>query len=337
MNLRHNYGLHLRRSSIEEIFTRYVWREHRGTVKTVTDLGRLAASGGEDGSVILWNLQDGKSDLGLTRHPGCVRALAGNGEGTLLVSGGEDGLVRCMNIADRTVLSGTGHYKDVYALAFSPNERFLASGGADGTLRIWDTATWQCRQTLRASGPKAPSMAEIMSRAILSIAIDAQSQLIFTGGQGNVRIWDLENSRPNATHVQDQMQYIRRLFVLPGTERLIIGGDRTERSLSSYVTTDVCRVIQISDGTCLFEREGIKPMAISKDGRLFAGIEQGDVRIYWTDNLSVLCMMSDPGAEISSAAFSRDTRFLIVGKKDGTVQAAELIWNYDSSSSAHTK
>jgi WD40 repeat protein len=331
LNLRHSYGLPLARRRVCEIFDRYVWREHHGAVRAIAGLAGLAASGGEDGSLILWNLETGKADLHLAAHSRCIRALASNADGTYLVSGGDDGVVRRLNMADRTVLEGRGHYKIVFDAEFSSDGRLAVSGGEDGTLRIWDASTWQCRQTLRVAGQKAPSITDIMSRSILSVAIAPDARSVFTGGEGKLRVWDLERGAPVNTYEQVDMQYIRRLFVMPDGEHLIIGGDRIEGPGSKWVRITACRLIQVSDGRCLEQREGIYPLAVSRDGGLFAAVEGGEIGVYSTQNLSLLTKVASSGAEITAAAFSGDTRFLLIGREDGTIQAMEIIWEYESS------
>jgi WD40 repeat protein len=192
LGLRHSYASSLDQTSIGETFDRYVWREHRGPVHVIVGLTDYAASGGEDGCLILWNIEAGKSDFSIAAHSGCLRALAVNGHGTLLVTGGDDGVVRRLNIGDRTTLYGRGHYKIIFDVTFMPDGGSAVSSGQDGTLRVWNACSWDCRQTLRPGGNKAPSMTEIMSRAILSIVVGADGRSVFAGGQGNVRMWDLE-------------------------------------------------------------------------------------------------------------------------------------------------
>ncbi|KAK2036420.1 hypothetical protein LZ31DRAFT_615743, partial [Colletotrichum somersetense] len=42
-----------------------------------------------------------------------------------------------------------GHSHSVEAVAFSPDARQLASASADETVKVWDTVTGQCQQTLK--------------------------------------------------------------------------------------------------------------------------------------------------------------------------------------------
>ena len=66
-----------------------------GATPAITRIARapgssLVASGAADGSVRLWNLEDGTSDVLLKGHRSEVTALRFNTSGALLVSGGKD-------------------------------------------------------------------------------------------------------------------------------------------------------------------------------------------------------------------------------------------------------
>ena len=46
----------------------------------------------------------------------------------------------------------SGHTNNIYALAFSPDGKTLASGSMDQTVKLWDTATGQLRETIVPQG-----------------------------------------------------------------------------------------------------------------------------------------------------------------------------------------
>ncbi len=78
-----------------------------------------------------------------------------------------------------------GHTAPIGCLAWNPDGRQLASAGDDRTVRIWDVATGQERQTL---GPHAEAV------QLVAFGHDGQS-IVTVGQQGRLlKIWDLSGS-----------------------------------------------------------------------------------------------------------------------------------------------
>src|SRR5262245_6360231 len=65
-------------------------------------------------------------------HPGPVRALAVNRDGTLLATGGDDHVVRLWGLEGGKQGELTGHGGAVTALAFAPDGGRLVSASGDG-------------------------------------------------------------------------------------------------------------------------------------------------------------------------------------------------------------
>ena len=103
--------------------------------------GRMAVSGGSDGTVRVWDLAGDAAPRVLTGHAGPVNAVAVSADGRTAVSGSADGTVRVWDLAgDAAPRVLTGHAGDVNAVAVSADGRIAVSGGDDGTVRVWDLA-----------------------------------------------------------------------------------------------------------------------------------------------------------------------------------------------------
>ncbi|KAF7116900.1 hypothetical protein CNMCM5793_005530 [Aspergillus hiratsukae] len=112
---------------------------------------RLAASwvGGAMKAISIWDMAIGKSMQTLKGHIAPVGSLSFSSTGDQLASAGYDIRVWDMAIGDYMTTLQSHNY-GVDSVAFSASARRLASGSPDSTIRIWDTVTGKCMQTLNA-------------------------------------------------------------------------------------------------------------------------------------------------------------------------------------------
>src|SRR6266545_2239640 len=165
-----------------------------GAVLTTLPLpdGTLAlVSGGEDGTVRVWNPATGTT-IGeplMTNAAGVasVAAVPLPDGRTLLATGGWGGTVRLWDFTTRSRRPLEGHEGKVCMAAVPlPDRRvLLATGGADGTVRLWDTDDSDPIGALLSSGTIVP----IWTVATVSVP-DGRTLLATGGWDGTVRLWD---------------------------------------------------------------------------------------------------------------------------------------------------
>ena len=100
---------------------------------------RLLASGGNDGTIQLWDVSSNLMSSTLVGHTGQIYALVFLCNDRILASGGGDNTIRLWNTFTGQELAViTGHTAPIRTLAFLSDSRILASGGNDGTIFLWD-------------------------------------------------------------------------------------------------------------------------------------------------------------------------------------------------------
>ena len=124
---------------------------HKDWVRSVavSPDGTWAASGSDDSTVKIWDLEAGHCRATLQGHAGWVRSVAITPDGKRILSGGDDKSVRVWDASSgRQLAKLDGHTGTVRSLiAFRDNARAL-SGAQDNTLRLWELGSGNCLKTI---------------------------------------------------------------------------------------------------------------------------------------------------------------------------------------------
>jgi WD40 repeat protein len=124
---------------------------HEGNIPSLalSPDGELLAAAGENGSIMVWRVSDGK--LAWSKqlaHGQETMVLTFAGTGSTLASGGADGRIELWDAATGQSAGWLGNRdggESVDTLDFSPEGNLLASGGQDGRIKLWDLdlADWK--------------------------------------------------------------------------------------------------------------------------------------------------------------------------------------------------
>ncbi|HTK06876.1 MAG TPA: TIR domain-containing protein [Ktedonobacteraceae bacterium] len=136
----------------------YTYGEHTNHVEGVSwsPDGKYIVSGSADGTARIWNAQSGKTryiyhghteiDVG-ARHP-WVNRVQWSPDGTKIVSCDQtssDSLTASVQVwsaeeanMGEKLVTYSEHKNGVYAVAWSPNNKYIASVGYDGVFRVWE-------------------------------------------------------------------------------------------------------------------------------------------------------------------------------------------------------
>jgi WD40 repeat protein len=113
--------------------------------------GQIVASGYNDGTARLWDVEKRKVIAKWEGHTRLVGALCWSGDGKQVLSGSWDGTARVWDMkSGKTVLAiKTGH-DWVNAVVYSPDATKITTGGRDkNALKIWDAKTGELFKTLK--------------------------------------------------------------------------------------------------------------------------------------------------------------------------------------------
>jgi WD40 repeat protein len=114
----------------------------------------VIAYGGDLGTPRIYRISDNQNRGGgdtardanlvraFERQPGPIRAIAYDGDGSIIAVGGSGGEVRLYKTSDGSRVSTLkGHEGAVFSISFNSQTNQLCTGGAEGKLRIFNTSS----------------------------------------------------------------------------------------------------------------------------------------------------------------------------------------------------
>jgi WD40 repeat protein len=283
----------------------------------VTTDGAVGLSGGNDGTVRVWDLDTGHCRHTLEDHSGWVNSVAVRGDGRVALSGGDDGTVRvwdldtgdCLHILE-------GHTSRVNSVAMTANGLFALSNSQDGTIRVWELDTGRCRHTIGNQ------------TSMDSVAVSVDARFLLAGGYGNVRVWELDTGQ--CLHVlEGRATGVARLGGVAYSSAVPSIAVTTDERFALTIDDRIVRVWDLATGDCLRTLEGhadwVTSVAVTADGRfaLTGGVDAA-VRVW--DLATGRCLRTLEGhtGGVYSVAMTVDGRVALSGGNDGAVRVWRL-------------
>ena len=141
--------------------------------------GKTLATGCDDQSVRLWDVETRQPRASLDAHEGAVRALAFSPGGKLLVSACARGILCTWDPARRKRLAAVRNQTGLWGLAFAPNGKTVATGD-DQSITLWNTLDLSRLSTLPGA-----------SEQVTNVAWSADGRLLAWVAGGSIRLWDI--------------------------------------------------------------------------------------------------------------------------------------------------
>lgn len=177
--------------------------------------GTLAASGGLDRTVRLWDTDSGALHATLNQSSR-VTSLTFDPSGTLLLVGDAEGRIVLWDVTTREVLrTFDRHGGRVTGLAFRPDGEQFVSGGTDTDLIVWETASGERLRTLGTHSNRITAIAYHPNEPIF-VSADAS---------GALYIWDANTSFWKRNEIRHTRAITQVTFNTDGSRMLTSGLD----------------------------------------------------------------------------------------------------------------
>lgn len=278
---------------------------HTGWVHSVavSPDGKWAASGSDDKTVKIWDLESGECRATLEGHTGNVNSVAITADGKRILSGSNDSTIQIWDSVSSTlmlkrVIEGSFFVLSVKLVA-SDTKLFYVGSFSGDNVQLWDlgkqSTSWSYRDRDESFG--------------CSCAVAPNGKWAIIGKQnGLIDKVDLSDGRCLAT-LKGHLDRVESVQITQDGQSAISG---------SYDKT--VKIWDLAEGICIGTLEGhqdkVFSVAISPDGTLIAsaGFLDETVRLWdWKSGACLQVIKHDASSFPVSVAFSPDGGRLVVG------------------------
>ncbi|KAL4902555.1 hypothetical protein BDW74DRAFT_60609 [Aspergillus multicolor] len=252
-------------------------------------------SGGGEGNVCLWSLDDNQPLATLEGHSGRVCRTEFHPSGKYIASASYDTTWRLWDVETTAELQlQEGHSREVYTVAFNNDGSLLASGGLDSIGRIWDLRTGRTVMILEGH-----------IREIFGLDWGVDGYRVLSGsGDGWVKCWDLRQVK-NTGGIGAHKSVVSDVRWYKGTE---------SESESFLPSTEGQAGRMDVDGA-------VAPIQPKKSGTFFvsSGFDK-NVNVFSADDWSLIKTLSGHSGNVLSTDISNNAQWIASCGHDRTVK-----------------
>lgn len=284
--------------------------------------GRFLLTGGADGAVRLWSVENQKCLRNLVGHTGAVKAVSIAGDARVALTGGEDHGINLWDLASGALIRAfEGAAGSVEAVALSPDGRYALTGGWD--LRLWEVHTGRHLRTLEGH-----------TADVVSVHWGRDGSYALSGSSDEtLRLWDIPSGHCVRV-LAGEHGAVRACDLSPD------GALGLSASSSIWGRTGQLELWDLRSGQHLRDLEGhraiVRALCIAPDSTFaFSACHDGSWRLWDLRSGQTLRAVEGHGTSIDAIAITPDARRLVTGDHKGKMQFWTLDWDLAEVPRAH--
>ncbi|MCZ8249830.1 hypothetical protein [Microcystis sp. LE19-195.1E] len=305
---------------------RYTLEGHNSNVNSVSfsSDGKTLATGSDDKTIKLWNVQTGQEIRTLTGHNGIVNSVSFSSDGKTLATGSDDKTIKLWNVqTGKEIRTLSGHNRGVTSVSFSSNGKTLATGGWDNTVKLWNVETRKEIRTL--SGHNG---------IVFSVSFSSDGKTLATGSDDNtIKLWNVETGKEiRSLSLFDNSSFRSVSFSIDGNILATGGRWKTTIKLWNIETGQEIRTLTGHNG-------GVYSVSFSSDGKTLASDSSDNtIKLWNVETGKEIRTLSGHNDIVRSVSFSPDGKTLATGSgnflssSDNTIK----LWNVETGKEIRT-
>ena len=271
----------------------------------------IAASGSSEGTLSIWNLQNGQLINSWRGHKSAVNAVAIAPDGQTLASGSDDNTIKIWDLnGGQLIRTLKGHSGAVTTLAFSPDGQTLVSGSWDYAIKIWKVTTGELRHTLTGH-----------SGLVNSVAISPDGKTLASGSQDTtIRLWNLNTGQSIRT-LSGHSLSVLCVVISPDGKTLASGSGEGTIGVWNLSTGQLANTLR-------GHSDGVWSLTMAREGRtLISGSWDRTIKVWDLSTARLKNTLNGHSDYVVSVALSPDGQTLVSGGWNSQI----LIWRKSGS------
>ncbi len=278
---------------------------------------QILASGHDDKTIKLWNLNTHKLIFTLTGHSQAVKSVAFSSQENILATASDDKTIKLWNLNTfEEICTLLGHSSAVKSVAFSL-EGILASGSWDKTVKLWNITTGEEIGTLAGH-----------QLQVSAVAFSPQHQLLASASfDRTIRLWNL-----SSLHTQTQKKIencpcyslsghawaVSTVAFSPDGKILATGSDDNTIKLWDVNTGQVTH-------TLLGHSWSVLAVAFSADGEtLISGSRDNKLKLWRVRTGEEIATLTGHGDSVTTVVVNPVAQIIVSGSRDKTIKLWQL-------------
>ena len=275
---------------------------------------KYIASGSDDDTVKLWEVESGKEIRTFTGHTDDVESVSFSPDGKYLASGSADDTVKLWEVeSGKEIRTFSGHTSYVSSVSFSSDGKYLASGSWDRTIKLWEVESGKEIRTFSGH-----------TDFVRSVSFSPDGKYLASGSEDDtVKLWELESGKEIRT-LTGHTDVVESVSFSPDGKYIASGSNDATVKLWEVDSGEEIR-------TLTGHTDDVESVSFSPDGKYLAS-GGSTIELWEVENGKEIWSVSDYTDCVSSVSFSPDGKFLASGSADDTVK----LWEVESGKEIRT-
>jgi serine/threonine protein kinase len=262
------------------------------------------ASGSDDKTIKIWNLNNKKEIRTLKGHSNTVYSVAISLDGKIIVSGSSDKTIKIWNLQTGQLINTLYGHKDfVNSVAISPDGQTIASGSYDHTIKLWNLKTLQLIRTFNGH-----------SAQVLSVAISPDNQTLISGSKDKtIKMWNLNTGQEIRT-IQEHSGDVNAIAINSRGDMFASASDDKTVKVWNLNTGQEIRTLEKDSAD-------VNAIAFSHDGnKIASGSDDKTVKIWNLMSGQELKTFEGHSDAVYAVAFNQNDKTLVSASGDKTIK-----------------